>query len=41
MEVIHSSEMLVLTRATWCNITKEGILHTYCCENLKSYSACN
>jgi hypothetical protein len=26
MEVIHASEMSVLSRATWCNITKDGIL---------------
>jgi hypothetical protein len=31
MEAIHSSEMLVLTRATWCNIPEDGILHVYIC----------
>jgi hypothetical protein len=37
MEPIHSSETLVLTRATWHQIQEDGILHSHCCENLKSY----
>jgi hypothetical protein len=28
MEVMHSSEMWFLTRATLCNITEYGILHS-------------
>jgi hypothetical protein len=36
MEVLHSSETSVLRRATWHNITEEGILHSHRHENLKS-----
>jgi hypothetical protein len=35
MEAICSSETLVLTRAIWCSIPKDGILHGHCRENLK------
>jgi hypothetical protein len=39
MEVLRSSETLVLIRATRCVDPKDGILYSHCGENLKSYIA--
>jgi hypothetical protein len=38
MEALCSSEMSVLTSATWRNISEDGILHTHRHENIKSYN---
>jgi hypothetical protein len=38
MEALWSSETLVLTKATEFNIPEDGILHSHCRKNLKSYS---
>jgi hypothetical protein len=37
MEALRSSEKSVLITATWRNISEDGILHSHCRGNLKSY----
>jgi hypothetical protein len=38
MEAIRSSETPVhFTGSTWRHIPEDGILHSHCCENLKSH----
>jgi hypothetical protein len=39
MEALRSPETSVLARATRRNILEDGILHSHCRENLKSYIA--
>jgi hypothetical protein len=39
MDEIRSPETLVLTTATWCNISEDDILHSHRLANLKSYIA--
>jgi hypothetical protein len=41
MEALHSSEMLVLTRATRPYIQEDGIIRSYRRENLKSNTDVN
>jgi hypothetical protein len=38
---LHSSETSILTRTRWHNIPEDGILHSHCRENVKSYRQSN
>jgi hypothetical protein len=37
MKAIRSSEILVLSKAIWCKVPEDGILHSHCHENFISY----
>jgi hypothetical protein len=37
IDALRSSDTLVLTKATWRNITEDGILHSHHRDNLKTY----
>jgi hypothetical protein len=37
LEMLHSSEMLVLTKAMWHHVPEDGILDTHSHKNLKTY----
>jgi hypothetical protein len=39
MEMIRSSKMSSLARATQCHMPEDGILHSHCRENLKYYAS--